>query len=72
MLITVCDLLEDRRSDVERSGGEVVRIWDGLMDVQFKEHRIRASQQGHLCITPNDGGARFRAHDVEYSRVYIQ
>lgn len=72
MLITVCDVPEERRSDVERSGGEVVRIWDGVMDVQFKEHRIRASRLGHLHITPNDAGARFYAHHDEYSRVYIQ
>ena len=61
MLITVCDVPEERRSDIERAGGEVVRTWNGLMDVQFKNHKIR-----------NDGGAHFLVSSEEYSRIYIE
>lgn len=72
MLITICDLPEERRSDVERSGGEVRRIWDGLMDAQFKEHTITGDILGELCISPTNGGASFRVLYNEYGMVYIQ
>lgn len=71
MLITVCDVLEERRPDVERAGGEVVRIWHGLMDVQFKEHRFATNNLGVLSIHPLTAGALFRACNCEYSNVYI-
>lgn len=72
MLITVCDVPEERRSDVERAGGEVVRIWNCLMDVQFKEHMINASNFGNVVIRPNNGGAKINIIADEYSRIYIQ
>ena len=71
MLITVCDIPEARRSDVERAGGTTVRFWNGLIDAQFNNHKIRAN---HLrtSIRCVDGGAKFIVANDEYSRIYIQ
>ena len=72
MLITVCDVPEERRSDVERAGGNVVRIWNGLMDTQFDVHTILSNEESYVTISPIDGGVNFKVPPDEYSRIYIQ
>ena len=72
MLITVCDVPQERRSDVERSGGKVARMWAGLLDAQFDYHKICSDDESNIKISPIDGGASFSFSPVEYSRIYIQ
>lgn len=72
MLITVCDVPEERRSDVERAGGKAARIWAGLLDAQFDFHTILSDDENNIKISPIDGGASFRLSPDGYSRIYIQ
>lgn len=71
MLISICDVPEERRSDVERAGGEVIRIFNGLIDAQFKDHSIRSNGDYAIFIRPNSGGAHFVALSNEYSKIII-
>ena len=70
MIITICDVPERLRADVERVGGEVVRSWNELMDVQFKSHK--------LMVRGNYVKVRDSAHnfvvlcDNEFSNIYVQ
>ena len=40
MLITICDVPVDKKEVLEELGGDVRREWNGLIDVQFTEHKM--------------------------------
>lgn len=40
MLITICDVPADKKEKLEELGGDVCREWNGLIDVQFTEHKM--------------------------------
>lgn len=71
MLITICDVPESLRADVERAGGEIVRSWNELNDVQFKNHKMRVSAEYvHVWQPTTHHGVIL--YESEFSRIYIQ
>lgn len=71
MLITVCDVPKERRTDVETAGGELARIYDGLMDVQFKSHKMLVSED-YVDVWQTTTKTEIKLNNSEFSRIYIQ
>lgn len=71
MLITVCDVPDSLRADVEQAGGEIVRSWNELNDVQFKSHKMRVSAEYVRIRNPITHKAVTMLKS-EFSRIYIQ
>lgn len=70
MLITICDVPERLRTDVERVGGEVVRSWNELMDVQFKSHKMIV-RDSYVKVRDHDHHSVVLC-DNEFGNIYIQ
>lgn len=69
MLITICDVPEHFAPEIADVGGIVVRKWNGLMDVQFSEHKmyvrdayVKLRNKNHIALVLADN---------EFSRIYI-
>ena len=70
MLITICDVPERYEPAITEAGGVVVRQWNGLMDVQFSEHKmyvrdayVKLRSKNHITLV---------LYDYEFSRIHIQ
>ena len=70
MLITICDVPEKFREELEGIGGECVRTWGGNMDVQFKSHRMTVRDK-YIKLRSNDR-KMFVLCDNEFSKIYVQ
>ena len=71
MLITVCDVPDSLRTDVEQAGGEIVRSWNGLNDVQFKNHKMRVSAE-YVRVRNPMTHKPVTLLKSEFSNIYIQ
>lgn len=71
MLITICDVPDFLRADVEQAGGEVVRSWNGLNDVQFKSHKMRVSAE-YVKVRQPLTHKSVTLLTSEFSNIYIQ
>ena len=71
MLITICDLPEQFKSKITDAGGVVVRQWGGLMDVQFKNHKMRVANDYVRVWQPRTPyvGIFYRS---DFSNIYVQ
>ena len=70
MIITIRDLPVHYKPDIAKVGGVVVRECDGLMDVQFSEHKMYV-RDAYVKLRSKDHAALILA-DYEFSRIYIQ
>ena len=70
MLITICDVPVHYKPEVAKVGGVVVREWDGLMDVQFSEHKMYV-RDAYVKLRSRNHIALILA-DFEFSRIHIQ
>lgn len=70
MLITICDVPEHFAPEIADVGGVVVRKWNGVMDVQFSEHKmyvrdayIKLRSKTHIALVLADN---------EFSAIHIK
>lgn len=70
MLITICDVPEHFATEIADVGGEVVRHWNGLMDVQFKEHKMYV-RDSYVKLRNRNHVALILA-DNEFGNIYVQ
>lgn len=71
MLITVCDAPEHYKPEITNVGGVVVREWGGLMDVQFKDCRMRVGEDYVRIWKPHTIN-EFMFDQSDFSNIYIQ
>ena len=70
MLITICDVPEHFAPEIADVGGVVVRKWNGLMNVQFSEHKMFV-RDTYVKLRSKDHIALVLA-DNEFSTIYIK
>ena len=71
MLITICDLPEQFKSKITDAGGVVVREWGGLMDVQFKNYRMRVAVC-HVRVWQPRTPHEVVFDESDFSNIYVQ
>ena len=70
MLITICDVPEHLKPEIDKVGGKVVRDWNCLMDVQFENHKMYV-RDNYVKVRSKEHAALILAFD-EFSNIYIQ
>lgn len=70
MLITICDVPDKFRAELESIGGECVRTWNGNMDVQFKNCKMSVRDTYIKIRTPSR--KMFVLCDNEFTKIYVQ
>lgn len=70
MLITIRDVPEHFAPEIADVGGVVIRKWNGLMDVQFSEHKmyvrdayVKLRNKNHIALVLADN---------EFSTIHIK
>lgn len=71
MLITICDVPEQFESKIVSADGVVVREWGGLLDVQFKNHKMRVANDYVRIWKPR---TPYEAifYRSQFSNIYVQ
>lgn len=70
MVITICDVPEKFRAELESIGGECMRTFNELMNVQFKNCRMSVRDSYIKIRTPSR--KMFMLCDNEFSRIHVQ
>ena len=71
MLITICDVPDRLRGIVEEAGGQIVRSWNRVNDVQFEDHKMRVT--GDYVKVRQFGNSHILVlYRTEFSNIYIQ
>ena len=71
-LITICDVPATihQKDRLEQSGGKIARIWNGLMDVQFKDCLLTVNKVGTIKIESDSKVILF--FKEEHGSFYVQ
>lgn len=71
MLITICDVPDMLKAKITDAGGVVVREWGGLMDVQFKNHKMRIAND-YVRVWQPRTPHELVVDESDFSNIYVQ
>ena len=72
MILTIGFVPDDIAGAMVKSiGGEVVRSWNKLSDIQFKNHYVKISKRGDITVYNNDTRKHFILYWNEHGSVHV-